>query len=634
MIRLEKITKKYNERKVLNDLSINFREKEFVAILGPSGCGKSTLLNIISAVEKPDNGELFLGNLSIFKLTKKKQDYYRNNYISYIFQNYNLINYLNVQDNLIISSKLKGKDINKKKINNILDNLGMKNLSKNKVNLLSGGEQQRTAIARSLTSDAKIILADEPTGALDSISSIKIMEILKDLSKERLVIMVTHNEKLAFKYASRIIKIIDGKIINDNKPYHKINNNGYELKKNKLSLLNSILMSFKNIKNKKIRVYLIILAFSLGLISLSLVLAITNGFNKEIKKFEEEVLFNYPLVINKESMSLDNIFNNEETKYEDNIINIHKSDVILTNNIDEVLINRINNIDHHLISGVAYYKDINSKINDYLYVNHNNNYFNLLAGNYQINNNDVLLLLDSNNSINEQLANYLKIKNIKYEEIINQKIMINNKEFNISGVVKSNNNYYQDAFGILYYSDLFEEEIISIEIFPTNYESKIKIKELLKDYNITDDSESVIKIMKNFVNGVSYVLIAFSIISLFVSILMISIVSYISVLERKKEIGILKTLGASSRDIKRLFLSENIIIGLISSIVTIDITFTLGKLINKFIDKKIEINNIVSISNEIIIFTILISLLLSYLAGLIPAKIASKNNVIDILKNE
>ena len=508
------------------------------------------------------------------------------------------------------------------------------NLSKNNVNLLSGGEQQRTAIARSLTSDAKIILADEPTGALDSINSIKIIEILKVLAKDKLVIMVTHNEKLAYKYADRIIKIKDGKIINDNKPYHKINNNKYELKKNKLSLLNAIMMAFKNIKNKKIRVYLIILAFSLGLISLSLVLSITNGFNKEIKKFEEEVLFNYPLVISKESMSFDNIFKDKEIKYEDDIINVHKSNVILTNKIDDVLINKINSIDQNLISGVAYYKDINSKINDYLYINHNNNYFDLLAGSYQINNNDVLLLLDSNNSINEELSNYLKIKKIKYEEIINQKIMINNIEFNISGVVKSNKNYYQDAFGILYYSDLFDEEIISIEIFPNDYESKIKIKKMFKDYHITDNSESVIKIMKEFINGVSYVLIAFSIISLFVSILMIAIVSYISVLERKKEIGILKTLGASSRDIKRLFLSENIIIGLISSIVTIDITFTLGKLINKFIDKKIEINNIVSISNEIIIFTILISLLLSYLAGLIPAKIASKNNVIDILKNE
>ena len=586
MIRLEQITKKYNERKVLNDISINFREKEFVAFLGPSGCGKSTLLNIISAVEKPDQGNIFLGNLNISKLSKKKQDYYRNNYLSYIFQNYNLISYLNVLDNLIISSKLKGKNINKKEINNILCDLKIDKISKNNVKLLSGGEQQRTAIARSLTSEAKIILADEPTGALDSINSIKIMEILKDLSKDKLVIMVTHNEKLANDYADRIIKISDGKIINDNKPYHKINNKIYEIKKNKLSLLNAILMAFKNLKNKKIRFYLIILAFSLGLISLSLVLSITNGFNKEIKKFEEEVLFNYPLVINKESISLDNIFNNEEIKYEDNIINVRKSNVLI-NSIDDVLINKINSIDRNLISGVAYYKDINSKLNDYLYINHNNNYFDLLAGSYQNNNNDVLLLLDKNNAINEQLASYLNIKNIKYEEIINKKIIINNQEFNICGVVKSNNNYYQDAFGILYYSEIFDEEIISIEIFPNDYESKIKIKELLKDYHITDDSQSVIKIMKDFVNGISYVLVAFSIISLFVSILMIAIVSYISVLERKKEIGILKTLGASSRDIKILFLTENLIIGLISSILTIDITYTLGKLINKFIYEKI-----------------------------------------------
>lgn len=634
MIRINNITKIYNKRKVLNNININFREKEFVAVLGPSGCGKSTLLNIISAIETPDEGSLFLGNLNIFKLPKKKQDYYRNNYVNYIFQNYNLINYLNVLDNLLISNNLKGEKYNKEEMFKILNKLNIKNLSKKNINILSGGEQQRVAITRSLINNCNILLADEPTGALDSKSSINIMEILKELSKEKLVIMVTHNKELAYKYASRIITLEDGIIIKDSNPYNNINKNIYKLKKNKLSFCNSLLMSIKNIKNKRFRTFLITLAYSVGLISLALVLSISNGFNNEIKNFEKEVLYNYPIIISKESLSIDNIFENKNITYQENKINVHKSNKIITNNIDDVLINKVEKINKNKTNGIAYYKDINTSINDYLLVNHNNNYFDLLEGRYPVKENEILLLLDNNNSVNEIFAKKLNIENINYKEIIGQSIIINNKELLFTGIVKSNDNYYKESFGILYNSNIFEEEIISIEIFPKDYKSKQELKKYLKDYNIVDDSESVLKIIRNFVNTISYILIAFSIISLIVSIIMIFIVSYISVLERKKEIGILKTLGASSKDIKKLFLSENIIIGFLSSVITLEIVNVLGNLINNFIYKKIEISNIVNPTSKIILLIIIISITLSYISGLIPARIASKKKVVDILKSD
>ena len=393
-------------------------------------------------------------------------------------------------------------------------------------------------------------------------------------------------------------------------------------------------MSIKNIKNKRFRTFLITLAYSVGLISLALVLSISNGFNNEIKNFEKEVLYNYPIIISKESLSIDNIFENKNITYQENKINVHKSNKIITNNIDDVLINKVEKINKNKINGIAYYKDINTSINDYLLVNHNNNYFDLLEGRYPVKENEILLLLDNNNSVNEIFAKKLNIENINYKEIIGQSIIINNKELLFTGIVKSNDNYYKESFGILYNSNIFEEEIISIEIFPKDYKSKQELKKYLKDYNIVDDSESVLKIIRNFVNTISYILIAFSIISLIVSIIMIFIVSYISVLERKKEIGILKTLGASSKDIKKLFLSENIIIGFLSSVITLEIVNVLGNLINNFIYKKIEISNIVNPTSKIILLIIIISITLSYISGLIPARIASKKKVVDILKSD
>ncbi len=635
MIKLTNISKKYNEVDVLKDININFREKEFVSILGPSGSGKSTLLNIISAIEKPDEGHLYLGDLNIFQLKKKKQDYYRANYINYIFQNYNLINYLSVKDNLQVGLNIKGYKQSVKKSSNKLTKLGLNKLMNKSTSKLSGGEQQRVAIARSLIADVKILLADEPTGALDSSNSIKVMNILKNISEKKLVIVVTHNEELAKKYSSRIIRINDGSIIEDSNPYNEINNENYNLNKSKLSLINTIKMSLKNLKNKKVRTYLTTLAFSIGLISLTLVLAISNGFNKEIKHFEEKSLYNYPLVISRERLDLNKAFDIEENVYKDGVINItNNNSMLVTNDIDESLLNKVKTIDEDLIDGISLYKNINNSYKDYMFVSPNDSYFDLIVGDYPKNEHEILLLLDSSKSINEVVAKSFDIKEVKYESIINKQIKIENKLVSISGVVISNNDYFKDYSGIIYNSDLVKSEIIDIFIFPKDYKSKLLIKEQFKDYNLIDDSETVISMTKGFVSGISYVLIAFSIISLIVSIIMISIVTYISVLERYREIGILKSLGATSKDIKKLFLSENLIIGIFSSIITLEVSTLLSNMINKFIANKIEMTNILLINNKIVFVVLTLSLLLTYVAGLIPARIASKKKIVDVLKHD
>ncbi len=632
MLKLNKVTKIYNKQKVLNEITIDFRDKEFVVILGESGSGKTTLLNIISAIEKPDTGEMLLGETNIFSLNLKKLDIYRNNFIDYIFQSYNLINYLNIEENIKLASKIKKLNITNKEINRILSEMKIDNITNNNISTLSGGEKQRGAIARSILNKSKILLCDEPTGAVDSNNAFIIMGILKKISKNKLVIMVTHNEKLALKYADRIIKLKDGRVIQDTNPYESSLKAKFEFKKTNLSYLTTLKTTFKNLKFKRLRTFLVILAFSIGLISLSLVLGISNGFNDEIKKVEKETLFNYPLTISKENYLVDNLFKKEERKYKKNYINIKDEVYKVRNEIDEKLFDKLLKIEK--IEGISCIRNINSSIKEYLIQNPGKNIFNLLEGVFSSKKTDLMLMINDKNSINQTLANYLDIKEIKLSKIINKEIKINEKTFKIVGVIKSKNDFYKDSFGLVYNENAFKEEITDVIIFPKDYKSKMNIKENLKEYNIIDESQSIVNILQKLIKGISYVLISFSGISLIVSVIMISIISYISVLERTKEIGILKSLGANSKDIKKLFLSENIIIGFITSIITIKIVKKLEILINNMIYKKIEIKNLVNFNFKTALFIIMISITLSYIAGLIPSRIASKKKVIDILNNK
>lgn len=337
MLELKKISKDYVMQdetvNALIDVSISFREKEFVSILGHSGCGKTTLLNIVGGLDKYTSGDLVINGISTKDYKDKDWDIYRNHRIGFVFQSYNLIPHLNILENVELALTLSGigKDERRRRATEVLAKVGLADKLKNKPNQLSGGQMQRVAIARALVNDPDIILADEPTGALDSKTSVQIMEILKEVSKDKLIIMVTHNPELAEKYSSRIIKLKDGRLLDDSDPYttpttekekekkeecvegedvkEKTQTKGKKIKKDrtKMSFFTALSLSFKNLLTKKARTFLVSFAGSIGIIGIALILSLSSGFQAYINKTQEDTLSNYPITIsrtNSDALSL------------------------------------------------------------------------------------------------------------------------------------------------------------------------------------------------------------------------------------------------------------------------------------------------------------------------------------------
>lgn len=307
MLELKNISKTYamGDLKVeaLKGVSINFREHEFVSILGPSGCGKTTLLNIVGGLDKYTSGDLIIEGKSTKNFTDKDWDAYRNSKIGFVFQSYNLIPHLSVLENVELSltlSGIKAKE-RKERAKKALSDVGLIEVINKRPNQLSGGQMQRVAIARALVNDPQIILADEPTGALDSETSVQIMEILKKISKKRLIIMVTHNKELAEKYSTRIINILDGLITNDSSPYSPRKEKEREIssKKDKtsMSFLTAFNLSFKNLFSKKGKTILTSFAGSIGIIGIALILAVSSGFTNYINNMQSDTLSGYPITI-------------------------------------------------------------------------------------------------------------------------------------------------------------------------------------------------------------------------------------------------------------------------------------------------------------------------------------------------
>ena len=313
MLKLKNIKKNYvtsNEVvKALKGINIEFRKSEFVAILGPSGCGKTTLLNIIGGLDKYTSGDLVIDDVSTKKYKDRDWDTYRNHRIGFVFQNYNLITHQSVLANVELALTLSGVDKKnrRKKAIQVLEKVGLKDQMHKKPNQLSGGQMQRVAIARALVNNPDIILADEPTGALDTKTSVQIMEILKDISKDKLIIMVTHNPDLAEKYATRIINLLDGEITNDTKPYNSKNDikDGVDNnKKTSMSFLTAMNLSLNNLMTKKGRTLLTAFAGSIGIIGIALILALSNGVQEYINNVEEETLTSYPITIQQEAVEM------------------------------------------------------------------------------------------------------------------------------------------------------------------------------------------------------------------------------------------------------------------------------------------------------------------------------------------
>ena len=819
MLELKKIYKEYItgdfKQVALDKVNLNFRKNEFVSILGPSGSGKTTLLNIIGGLDNYTSGDLIINEVSTKDFKDNDWDIYRNHRVGFIFQNYNLIGHQSILSNVELALTLSGvgKSERRKKAILALKKVGLeKHINKNP-NQLSGGQMQRVAIARALVNDPDILLADEPTGALDSTTSQQIMKLLKEVAKDKLVIMVTHNSELARAYSTRIIELRDGSIISDSNPYvGKVNTVEDEIirknktKKTHMSFKTALGLSFNNLKTKKGRTILTAFAGSIGIIGIALILSLSNGVNKYIERVEAETLSSYPLTIMEESADLtevmgilasgkDKEINHDKDKiYSNTIMNkmfnsfvtkVSKNDLktfkkYLDNN-DEIgkYVNEIKysyNIDLNIFNtyngelvkvnpsnlmsdlGMINSNEMSSMYSSFgmgsndvfveLMDNKENvlSQYDLIYGSYPKKYDEVVLIVNSNNEISDYTLYALGLKEQKmlkemmynvmkgeevddtnlefsYEDICNIefKLMINTdlftKEGNryvdrsndlnyvnsildksvplkVVGILRGNDDsvsYVSKTGGVGYTSKLTEYVIdnvknssivheqennkevniftgssfelgesyednlrklgvtsvdnpSSISIYSKDFEAKENVVRIIDEYNketleekkitYTDTIGLLINNVTTIVNIISYVLIAFVSISLVVSSIMIGIITYISVLERTKEIGILRSIGASKKDIARVFNAETFIIGLFAGCMGIIITLILNIPINVIINNLSGISGITKLPLVGSIMLIIISVLLTMLGGLIPSKIASNKEPVLALRTE
>ena len=324
MLQIQHINKEYRTgdlvQTALDDLSFNLRDSEFVAILGPSGSGKTTLLNVIGGLDRYDSGNLIINGISTKEYTDRDWDSYRNHTIGFVFQSYNLIPHQTVLSNVELALTISGvsKEERIKRATEVLEQVGLKDHIHKKPNQLSGGQMQRVAIARALVNDPEILLADEPTGALDSETSVQVMELLKEVAKDRLVLLVTHNQELAEEYATRIIRLKDGKMISDSDPLQideeVVNEPEYQnMGKSSMSFFTGLSLSFNNMKTKIGRTLLTAFAGSIGIVGIALILSISTGVNQYIDDMQRETMTSYPITIEERTIDLSDIVATERS---------------------------------------------------------------------------------------------------------------------------------------------------------------------------------------------------------------------------------------------------------------------------------------------------------------------------------
>lgn len=868
MLKLQKITKNYisgdSTVKALKGIDIEFRKSEFVSILGQSGCGKTTLLNIIGGLDRYTSGDLIINGKSTKKFKDKEWDAYRNYSIGFVFQSYNLIPHQTILSNVELALTISGvsKKERKQRAIKALQDVGLGEQIHKKPNQLSGGQMQRVAIARALVNNPDIILADEPTGALDTKTSVQIMEILKEISKDKLIVMVTHNPELAEKYSTRIVKILDGVITDDSKPFTKEDKEKEQVKpktgRTSMKFFTALRLSLNNLMTKKGRTILTSFAGSIGIIGIALILAISTGVQNYINKVEEDTLSSYPITIEESTIDMSSMMesmmetvegnenqeegkvysadvmnemittlsnkkennnlaelkkyldegNNEITNHSNSIeygydlkINLYKEDI--ENGIVRVNPSTVMNslgmgevVEAQNNSSVASMFGSSMMTNTDIWVEMLDNeellksQFDLVKGNWPTKYNEVVLILKEDGRIDDYTLYSLGLKNqdelkdkwkavekgekieetqetvsYTYDELLNLtfKLLLNsdyyqkenglwiNQEDNddymkekikeaesikIVGIIKQNEESVASSVtsGIGYTKQLKEyvikksneteivkeqkedkqsnvfsglkfpteeekqnytmgnltdeqkmqmsrlssEEIAkmmetytnnkdasyeqnleklaaidiekptSINIYPKNFEAKDKIADAIEDYNqkqrdeqkeenvinYTDMVGIMMKSVSQIIDTISYVLIAFVAISLIVSSIMIGIITYISVLERTKEIGILRAIGASKKDISRVFNAETFIVGLISGLLGIGITILLTIPINAVIYALAGVTVNAMVPPVAGVILVVISMLLTIIAGLIPAKMASKRDPVEALRTE
>ncbi len=372
MLEIKKVSKIYEtagfKQKALDEVSIKFRENEFVSILGQSGSGKTTLLNIVGGLDQYTKGDLIINGISTKEFKDRDWDTYRNHRVGFVFQSYNLIPHQTALQNVELALTLSGvsKEERRKRAKDALVKVGLEDHMNKRPNQMSGGQMQRIAIARALVNNPDILLADEPTGALDSETSIQVMELLKEIAKDKLVIMVTHNPDLAEEYSTRIIKLLDGKVVNDSNPLskkeeeqEKKNEKDAKEKTNKthMSFFTALSLSLNNLLTKKGRTILTAFAGSIGIIGIALIMSLSNGVQEYIKRVEEDTLSSYPLTIQKtqvdtSSMMLSLMGDNKDTsKYEEGkVYSINIMNDVFSTLASEIKINNLEDFKDYLES--------------------------------------------------------------------------------------------------------------------------------------------------------------------------------------------------------------------------------------------------------------------------------------------
>lgn len=837
MLELNGIRKTYvtgtTSVEALKGIDLKFRDSEFVSILGQSGCGKTTLLNIIGGLDKYTSGDLKINGRSTKDFKDRDWDAYRNNSIGFVFQSYNLIPHQTVLSNVELALTLSGvsKAERRQRATEALEKVGLKEQIHKKPNQMSGGQMQRVAIARALVNDPDILLADEPTGALDTQTSIQIMDLLKEISKDRLIIMVTHNPELATQYSTRIIRLLDGTITDDNNPYNGEDDNiatktdedsltdkksgKTKKKKTSMSFFTALSLSLNNLMTKKTRTILTAFAGSIGIIGIALILSISNGIQNYIDRVQRDTLSSYPIQLQKESVDVSSMIENMMGNKDKNVD--HDKDKIYSNNIMTDMANSMvaevnsNNLkafksylENHksdvdgYISDIQYSYDVplyiystdtsdgvtqlnpssvmenmygmsvsgdgmmsagmqNTSVWSRLFDNRQmlDEQYDLIAGSWADNYNEVMLVVDENNEIDDYTlyslgfkdpAEVKKIfKNVMagnsyeteetqytYDEVLDKKFklvlptelyryndtfgiwedashddeymttVVNNAEaVKIAGIIRKNPDAASVSVssGVAYTKDLMpyiiekvnEAQIVKqqladpekdvftgmsfdndktsistlennksllgiasednpseIDIYAKDFDSKEKLQDFIKNYNdeVTADGRDedtinytdyvgiLMSSVSTIITAISSVLIAFVAISLVVSSIMIGIITYISVLERTKEIGVLRSIGASKKDVSRVFNAETLIEGFVSGAMGIIITLILCIPANAVIKNVTDISNVAQLPVAGAVILVIISMLLTTIAGLIPAKMAAKKDPVVALRTE
>ena len=785
MLEVKNLCKSYKtgefEQKALNNVSLSFRKSEFVAILGPSGSGKTTFLNVVGGLDRYDSGELIINGKPTDSFTDSDWDAYRNNSIGFIFQSYNLINHLSVLDNVEMGMTLSGVDKQEKRERALstLEMVGLKEHVNKKPNQLSGGQMQRVAIARALVNNPDIILADEPTGALDNETSLQIMDLIRKIASDKLVIMVTHNAELANGYADRIINFLDGEVSGDSNPYNGTSaDEDYNLKKTSMSYSTALNLSGKNILSKKARTALTAFASSIGIIGIALILSLSNGFQEQIESYQSSAMEDYPIIILPMSSSyseedMETITENVKSAFTDDIeyadttyilaydltteLIIHYNDISdefieYLNGMDESIVNSISTIRNFTLS-VLYQEDDGSvttlslssasttdfssvysmsSIGLYTYpdaysdesTSFLESNYDVLFGSYPENAHEIVLVVDSQNRVdtstlatlgffdtddetmefsdivgtqykvagndllytyNEDYELYLRVSGSALAEVYDDEDCIT---LTIVGIVRPK----EDASlailstGIAYSESLIDEitamnqesevyqaqlesetavffssdvyssqdemlaalcadpEPICVLIYPYDFDTKDEIIAYLDAYNdsvgtdnaviYTDLSETITELTGSIMDTITLVLVAFASISLIVSLIMIAVITYISVIERTREIGILRALGARAKDITRVFNAETFITGLVSGAMGIVIAYLLMIPMNIFIYNYSGLSGVAKLPIIYAILLIVIDLVLTLLGGFIPARMAAKKDPVVALRTE